>query len=97
VAVPVSIHRQRIDGVHGVARNYEGAHQQPAVEFDADRDLGRLPSVRRHHLMQAGKALDALWHAPLGQRLPACVHHTHVVVALGPVDPDEDHSSSFPR
>jgi hypothetical protein len=55
--------------------------------------------VLAHQGVQPAHALHAFGEASGGQLLPIRVQHAHVMVMLGPVDPDEDHRmwSSFAR
>jgi len=96
VAVPVAVDRERVDGVHRVARGDEGADQQSPVELDAHDDVRGLLGVRGDYLVEPGQTLEPLRHPALGEHPPLDVHHAHVVAGLRPVDPDEDHPSSLP-
>jgi len=45
--------------------------------------------------MQPRHAIQALNDAPLGEELAIFIDHTQVMVALGPVDTNEDHRASL--
>lgn len=96
VTVAVPGDRERVDGVDAVTRLEEGSDEQPAVDLDADHDLGRILGVLGHYGVQATDAFGPVRHSPLGQDPALLIQHTHVVVRLGPIDPNEDHDSSFP-
>ena len=67
-----------------------------SIELDTDGHLRGLLGVGGHHLVQPGDPFHPFRHASFGKHPSLGVHHAHVVVGLRPVDPDEDHASSFP-
>ena len=46
-------------------------------------------------LVQPGHSDHPLGDPLAGQHAPVGGHHAHVMVALGPVDPDQQHSGSL--
>jgi hypothetical protein len=82
--------------MHGVTGCDERTDQQAPVQLDADHDLRWILRVCRHHLVQLRRSVDAFGHTALGQYAPLDVQDAGVVMGLRPIDPDEDHPSSFP-
>jgi arginase family enzyme len=82
--------------MHGVPGCEEHTDQEPSIQLDAHHDLRRILGVCRHHLVQLRRSVDAFGHTALGQYAPLDVQDAGVVMGLRPIDPDEDHPSSFP-
>jgi hypothetical protein len=61
------------------------------IGLDPDHHLGRVAGMAGDQLVQPGHARHPI-RDPLGdQHLAVGRHHTHVMVALGPIDPDQQH------
>jgi hypothetical protein len=91
MALPIAAGRQRVDPIDLVASSGQRADQQPPVGLDPDDDSGRLLSMVSDQLMQPGHALDPIRHPSRGQQLTIVGEQAHVMVSLGPVDPNKDH------
>jgi hypothetical protein len=97
MAFPIAAGRQRVDRHHLVASRHQRPDQQPAIQLDADHDLGWLAGVVSDQPMQLGDAGDPIGHPPSAQHHPGGVQHAHLVVGFGPGHADKDHLASSPR
>jgi hypothetical protein len=91
VAVAVAADRQRIDGIDLVAGRHQRPHKQATVGLGPHHHLGRVLDLGGQQLVEHGQPGQ-----PLGNPLPSghaaeLVHHHHVMVLLGPVQPDKQH------
>jgi hypothetical protein len=96
VAVAVAADGQRVDRIHLIAGRDQRAHEQAAVGLGPDHDLGRVGDQAGQQLMQHGQPGQPLGHPPGRHHPAALVHDGHIMVLLGPVQPDEQHPSSSP-
>jgi len=93
-AISIPIHRHRVDREHPVPGGHQGAHEEPAIDLDAHDHLFGLLGVIGDHLVEPHHSLHSLGDPTLGELCPPLIHQADVVVMLGPIDPDEDHSAS---
>jgi hypothetical protein len=91
VALPVAAGRQGVDRDHLVAGCDQGSHQQAPVGLDPDHHLGRVAGVASDELVQPGQARQSIGDPLGGQHLAVDGHQAHVMMALGPIDPDQQH------
>jgi hypothetical protein len=89
--LPVAASRQRVDPIDLVASSGQRADQQPPIGLDPNHHTDRVLSMVSDQLVQPSHALDPIRHLSGGQQLAIVAEHAHVVVSLGPVDPDKDH------
>jgi len=90
VPLPVTAHRQRVDGVDLIPGADERAHQQTSVGLDPDRHLSRLGVVGDQR-MDAPHALDPFWDPRLLEPVAFAVEKADIVMLLGPVNSQKDH------
>lgn len=95
VALSIAAGRQRIDRDHLVAGRHQRPDQQASVGLDPDHHLGRVARIHRDELVQPGHPGHPIGDSLTGQHAPVGGHQAHVMVALGPIDPDQQHGSSF--
>src|SRR5262249_10010912 len=89
--------RFRFTRVPPVPGRGQRLHPRPPVGLDHDHDLSRvrlavLPPARGDQVVEPGEPVHALRQPPPGHRLACRVVHDHVMVTLGPVIADEQHS-----
>jgi hypothetical protein len=96
VAVAVAAGGQRADRIHLIAGRDQRAQEQAAVGLGPDHDLGRVGDQASQQLMQRGQPGQPLSHPPGRHDPAALVHDGHIMVGLGPVQPDKQHPSSSP-
>jgi hypothetical protein len=68
-------------------------NEQPSVGLDPHHDLGRLLDVLGHHRVEPTNPAHVVAHLAFGEHLPLAVHDADVVMGLGPIYPDENHST----
>jgi hypothetical protein len=95
VALPIAAGRQRVHGDHLKAGRHQRPDQQPPVGLDPDHHLGRVAHMHRDELMQPRHPSHPVSDPLTGQHPPISGHHTHVMVTLGPIDPDQQHGGSL--
>jgi hypothetical protein len=96
VAVAVAAGGQRVDRIHLIAGRDQRAQEQAAVGLGPDHDLGRVGDQAGQQLMRRGQPGQYLSHPPGRHDPAALVHDGHIMVGLGPVQPDKQHPSSSP-
>jgi len=97
VPVAVATGRQRIDRIDRIPRLDERRDPQAAVGLDPDHDLTRLNRMLGQQRVQLPDPGQTLRHPPFRQALAVLVEHADLVMGLGPVIPDENHSRSSSR
>jgi hypothetical protein len=65
------------------------------VGLDPDHHFRWLLRPGGDQLVQPGHACHPVGDTLAGQHAPVGSHHAHVMVALGPIDPDQQHGGSF--
>ena len=96
MAVPIAGGRHRVDGVDLVAGPDQGADEEPPVDLDADGHRLVLVGELAHHLVQLAHPAHAVGHPTLAENVARFIHHTDVVMVLGPVHSHKEHlTSSF--
>lgn len=90
--VAVAADRQRVDPIHLVAGGQQRPNQQPPVGLDPDHDLLGILGIAGKQSVQLGDADQPIGDAALGQHRALRVEQADVVVPLGPVHSDEQHS-----
>jgi hypothetical protein len=91
VAFPIPAGRQRINRHHLIASHHQCPDQQPPVGLDPDHHLGRVAGMAGDELVQPSRTHHPIDDPLAGQHLAVGGHHTHVMVTLGPIDPDQQH------
>jgi hypothetical protein len=89
--VAVAADRQRVDRIHLVAGGQQRTHQQPPVGLDADNHLTGILGMPGEQVVQLGHPAQPIGDATLGQHRALLIQQAHVVVALGPVHPYQQH------
>ena len=82
--------------MHLVARRHERTHERPTIELDPDHDLAGFGHVRFDELVDPLETRDAFGHSTRGEHTALGIFDADVVMGLGPIDPDVEHSSPFP-
>jgi hypothetical protein len=89
VAVAIAADGQRVDRVQLVAGRHQRAHEQATVGLGPYHHLGRILSMGGEQLMQRGQPGQPLRHPPGRHDLAALAHDGHIMMFLGPIEPDE--------
>ncbi len=93
VAVPVAVHRQRVDRQHPVARRDQRTHQQTPVDLDPNGHRRLIFDLITHstgdQVMELGDAGQVVADPALGRYPAVNVEDADIVMVLGPVDSHE--------
>jgi hypothetical protein len=96
MAVAVAADGQRIDRIDLVAGRHQRAHEQATIGLGPHHHLGRILSMGGEQLLQRSQPGQPLSHPPGRQNPSALGHDGHIMVFLGPIEPDKQHPSSSP-
>ena len=91
VALPIAAGRQRVHRHHLIADRHQRPDQQPPVSLDPDHHLGRVAGIAGDELVQSSHAHHPIDNPLAGQHPAVGGHHTHIMVTLGPINPDQQH------
>jgi hypothetical protein len=96
VAVAVAADLKRVDRIDLVAGRDQGPDEQAAVGLGPHHDLGRILSMGGQQLVQDRQPSQPSATPPGRHHRSELVHDGHIMVLLGPVQPNKQHPSSSP-
>jgi hypothetical protein len=91
VALSIAAGRQRIDRHHLIASGDQRPDQQPrSVSIPTTTSAGSS-AQEADELVQPGHPGHPIGDPLAGQHAPIGRHHAHIMVTLGPIDPNQQH------
>jgi len=96
MAIPVAADGQRVDRIHLVTGRDQGTDEQATVGLGSDHHLGRVLGLAGQQLMHQPQPSQPVCHPPGRQQAAVGGHHGHIVVVLGPIEPDKQQPVLLP-
>jgi hypothetical protein len=93
VAFAITCRGAGIDREHRHASRLQRDHDQVLVGLDSDRHRCRILAVLSEQRHQLAEPTDTSIDLAASENLPVAVHHSDIVLCLGPIDAARDRHS----